>query len=176
MPFTPFHMGPGAALKAITGRYFSLMVFGFAQVLIDLEPLVRILRKDSVLHGFSHTYLGAFLIGLFACIAGKALCHGLLRVWNALWNFRYLSWLQIELDISWFAAATGAWIGTFSHVLLDSMMHADVHPFWPISQGNALLDIMPESWLYLSCVALGVFGFMAITVVGLWKRWAIDVP
>jgi hypothetical protein len=48
MPFTPFHMGPGLAVKAVFGRYFSLMVFGFSQVAIDIEPLVRIIRGDAV--------------------------------------------------------------------------------------------------------------------------------
>lgn len=176
MPFTPFHIGPGAALKAVTGRYFSLMVFGFAQILIDLEPLIRMLQRDSVLHGISHTYLGALIIGLPACLAGKVLCQWLLRVWNALWSFRYLSWLKIDTDISWLAAGTGAWIGTFSHVLLDSMMHADMHPLWPFGPDNGLLDMIPASWLYLLCTVLGVFGFMAIVVVGLWKRWAIEIP
>ena len=39
MPFTPIHLGPGAALKAIGGRHFSFMVFGGSQVLMDIEPL-----------------------------------------------------------------------------------------------------------------------------------------
>ena len=59
MPFTPFHMGPGLAIKAVSGRYLSLMVFGFSQVAMDIEPLVRMIRGDAVLHGFTHTYLGA---------------------------------------------------------------------------------------------------------------------
>ena len=37
MPFTPFHMGPGLAVKAVCGRYFSLVVFGFSQVAIDIN-------------------------------------------------------------------------------------------------------------------------------------------
>lgn len=36
MPFTPIHLGPGAACKAIGGRHFSFMVFGGAQVLMDI--------------------------------------------------------------------------------------------------------------------------------------------
>ena len=44
MPFTPIHLGPGLAFKAIGGRHFSLMVFGGAQVLMDLEPLIGILQ------------------------------------------------------------------------------------------------------------------------------------
>ena len=49
MPFTPFHLGPGAVFKAIGGRHFSFMVFGGAQVLMDIEPLVGILRGSVVL-------------------------------------------------------------------------------------------------------------------------------
>jgi hypothetical protein len=64
MPVTPLHMGPALAAKALCGRHFSLLVFGFSQVVIDLEPLIRIQRDDAVLHGFTHTYLGATLLGL----------------------------------------------------------------------------------------------------------------
>lgn len=39
MPFTPFHLGPAAALKIVLPTSFSFTVFGFTQVLIDIEPL-----------------------------------------------------------------------------------------------------------------------------------------
>jgi hypothetical protein len=53
MPFTPFHLGPGAAVKAIAGDDFSFIVFGGAQALMDIEPLVHMVRGDAVLHGLS---------------------------------------------------------------------------------------------------------------------------
>jgi hypothetical protein len=62
MPFTPFHLGPGAAFKAIGGKHFSFMVFGGTQVLMDIEPLVAILRGSPVLHGVTHTILGALVL------------------------------------------------------------------------------------------------------------------
>jgi len=37
MPFTPFHFGPAAALKAAAPAHFSFMVFCYAQVVTDLE-------------------------------------------------------------------------------------------------------------------------------------------
>jgi len=43
MPFTPIHLGPGAAFKAIGGRHSSFMVFGGSQLLMDIEPLVGII-------------------------------------------------------------------------------------------------------------------------------------
>lgn len=175
MPFTPFHMGPGAAIKAVTGGRFSLTVFGFAQVSIDIEPLIRMLRGDSVIHGVTHTYIGALLIGMFSLFVGKIVCQWLLRLWNTIVNFKYLKWLQINANISWLAASTGAFVGTFSHVLLDSIMHSDIQPFLPFSASNGLLGIMSAGWLYLFCAVLGVFGLMVIVVVGLWHKWAIEV-
>jgi hypothetical protein len=75
-------MGPGLVLKALAGRHFSLMVFGFSQVAIDIEPLVRIIRGDAVLHGFTHTYLGATLIALVSALVGRPVCQFLLRYWD----------------------------------------------------------------------------------------------
>lgn len=79
MPFTPLHMGPGLAVKAVCGRYFSLMVFGFSQVAMDIEPLVRIIRGDAVLHGFTHTCLGATLIAPVSIFVGRPVCQVLLN-------------------------------------------------------------------------------------------------
>jgi hypothetical protein len=170
MPFTPFHMGPGAAIKAVTGKYFSLMVFGFAQVAMDVEPLVRILRGDGVLHGFSHTYVGALLIGIISLLIGKAVSERLLRAWNVMVRFRHSRWLVVSPGITWPAAASGAFIGTFSHVFLDSIMHSDMQPFSPFSASNGLLHIMPVGWLYLLCVFLGVSGLMIMLAFDMWKK------
>ncbi len=61
MPFTPFHLGPGALFKAVGGRHFSFMVFGGTQVLMDIEPLLGLIRGWPVLHGYTHTLAGALL-------------------------------------------------------------------------------------------------------------------
>lgn len=175
MPFTPFHMGPGIMVKALTGHYFSLTVFGFSQIVIDIEPLVRILRGDEVIHGFSHTYVGALIIGLFSLLAGKPFCEWVVNIWNQLTGFKFLLWLQVQTRLSWFAATTGAFIGTFSHVLLDSIMHSDMHPLSPFSYENGLLNLMPAGWLYMLCAVLGVFGVIVFAVLTLWNKWAIQI-
>ena len=71
MPFTPIHLGPGAAFKAIGGRHFRFMVFGGSQVLMDIEPLIGILRGWAMLHGYTHTVAGAAAIGAVAPLIGK---------------------------------------------------------------------------------------------------------
>lgn len=174
MPFTPFHMGPGAAIKAVSGANFSLMVFGFSQVAIDLEPLVRILRGDATLHGLSHTYLGAALIAALSIVLGKPVCERLLRLWLGFARSGWLGLLDPDPKISWLAATTGAFVGTFSHVAIDSIMHADMEPLYPVSSSNGLLGAISLGELHLLCLVLGVVGVVVLLVVGIWNRWAID--
>src|SRR5437764_1296114 len=58
LPFTPFHLGPACALKVVAGQSFSLTVFAFSQVVMDVEPLLYLLCGKGIVHGVSHTYLG----------------------------------------------------------------------------------------------------------------------
>lgn len=158
MPFTPFHMGPGLALKAVGGRYFSLMVFGFSQVAIDVEPLVRIIRGDAVLHGSSHTYVGATVIGVISAVVGRPVCQFFLNYWTNDPYSPFLNWLRGPRLISWPAAIAGAFVGTYSHIVLDSIMHADMHPLAPLSDTNGLLRVISVGGLHLLCVVAGVLG------------------
>jgi hypothetical protein len=73
MPFTPIHMGPGILIKAILQSSFSLMVFGRTQIVMDIQPLVVMITGEGHLHGFTHTYVGAVLIAIFAALTGKYL-------------------------------------------------------------------------------------------------------
>ena len=147
MPFTPFHLGPGAVFKAIGGRHFSFMVFGGAQVMMDIEPLVGIIRGSVVLHGVTHTLGGAAAIGTVAGLIGRQI--------SAL----VLQWLRIpHHPFTWTASFLGAYVGTFSHVLLDGLMHPDMHPWWPFSPANPLLGAIHTDWLHIGCAAAAVVG------------------
>ena len=74
MPFTPFHVGPGAAIKAIMPRHFSFTVFCFAQIVTDIETAFYLLRGEYPLHRIFHTYLGATVVAMDAL-----LCLGRIR-------------------------------------------------------------------------------------------------
>jgi membrane-bound metal-dependent hydrolase YbcI (DUF457 family) len=147
MPFTPFHLGPGAVFKAIGGRHFSFMVFGGAQVMMDIEPLVQIIRGSFVLHGYTHTLAGAAAIGTLAGLIGRPISAFVLKL------------LKIpHYPFTWSASFLGAYVGTFSHVLLDALMHPDMRPWWPFGEGNPLLDAIPTGWLHIGCAAAAVVG------------------
>ena len=153
MPFTPIHLGPGLAFKAIGGRHFSFMVFGGSQVLMDIEPLIGILQNKPVLHGVTHTLLGALIIGSIAGVIGRPISSfvlGLLKIQHQ--------------PFTWAASFSAAYIGTFSHVFLDSIMHADMSPWWPFSSGNQLLSIISIDQLHVACLVAGIAGGSAIAI------------
>lgn len=158
MPFTPLHMGAGLAIKALTGRHFSVLSFGVAQVAMDIEPLIGIIRGADVLHGPTHTYLGAIVIAVLAAAVSPPICRPILRRWNRELAFYRLDWLLTPESFARMPVIAGAFAGTFSHVALDSIMHGDIRPYAPWSDSNGLLGLISIEALHLWCVAAGLFG------------------
>lgn len=66
-------MGPGVLIKSLLRGSFSLMVLGWTQIVMDIQPLIVLITGEGHLHGFTHTYVGAILIALFAALTGKYL-------------------------------------------------------------------------------------------------------
>jgi membrane-bound metal-dependent hydrolase YbcI (DUF457 family) len=159
-------MGPALVIKAAGGRHFSVLVFGIAQVAMDIEPLLGIINGWSVLHGWTHTWVGATLIGIAVFFLAPPPCQWILRRWNRELEFHKLHWLRSPEPVTCTAAATGAFIGTWSHVFLDSIMHADMLPLRPWSEANTLRGLLSIEALYLACFVAGLAG------VALWLALA----
>lgn len=155
MPFTPFHFGPGAAFKAAIPRYFSFTVFCFAQVLTDCETAYYMIRGEYPLHRWLHTFIGATAVAAVCVLVGRPICQFLL----GLWKRQSSQTIREQPPISFTAASIAAFAGTYSHVLLDSIMHRDVKPFRPFTDSNPLLGIIAWGPLHIMCVVLGVAGF-----------------
>ena len=151
MPFTPLHMGPGILIKALLQGSFSLMVFGWAQIVMDVQPLFVLITGDGHLHGFSHTYIGATLLAIFSALSGKYLSEIGLKILG-------LAEKTNPVNIAWWVAFVSAFIGTYSHVVLDSIMHSDVEPFYPLSQENSLLGLITMGEFHQSCVFSALVG------------------
>jgi hypothetical protein len=160
MPITPFHFGLGAALKAAIPRRFSLSVFCFSQIVTDSEVLIYMARGSSQLHGFLHSYLGAGVVALFSVLVGRPLCHRVLRWWSAEPNVPLKEYFNSSPDIDIGSALAGAFVGTFSHVFLDSLMHSDVHPLSPFSNANEMFGLIGPGSLHLICFVLAVAGVL----------------
>ncbi|WP_086932303.1 metal-dependent hydrolase [Agarilytica rhodophyticola] len=157
MPFTPFHMGTGISIKALLQGSFSLMVFGWTQIVMDIQPLVVLITGEGHLHGFSHTYIGACLLAIFSALSGKYLSEIALKMVQ-----------RRPIHIAWWVSLLSAFVGSFSHVLLDSIMHADMEPFFPFSEINPILGIISIPALHKLCIYLGLFGAAAYFVIHIY--------
>ncbi|NVK32289.1 MAG: hypothetical protein HWE20_14875 [Gammaproteobacteria bacterium] len=151
MPFTPFHMGLGIFTKALLQGSFSLMIFGWAQIVMDIQPLWVLITGEGHLHGFSHTYLGGTLLALFSAVTGKYLSEFGLRLLGMSQGGR-------TITIRWTVTVGSAFIGTFSHVALDSLMHSDLQPFYPLSVDNPFLALLSVEAIHKLCLYSGLIG------------------
>lgn len=149
MPFTPFHFGPGALVKSVVPRWFSFRAFVLSQVVIDCETAWNIYRGHERLHTFFHSYLGVSV--------AMALTGVLLVVYN--WfAFQFpRSWLIHELEdwgtlFQFRSSLIAILFGGWSHVFLDSVMHADMRPLAPFFTGNAMLDLVSLKVLHMACL------------------------
>lgn len=149
MPFTPLHMGPGILIKSVMQGSFSLMVFGWTQILMDIQPLYVMLSHKGTLHGFTHTYLGASLVAAVSVFSGKYLAELGLRI---------LAIKKYVVKISWKVAVISSFIGSFSHVWLDNIMHSDIRPFAPFSQNMSFYGWLTIEQLHYLCLYSGLTG------------------
>ena len=160
MPFTPFHFGPGAAFKAAAPSRFSFIIFCYSQVITDLEPGFYLLRGEYPVHRFFHTCLGATLVGVFCALTGRPLGQLALRLWHAWFPAAFRGVVGPAVCISWRVAFVSAFIGTYSHVFLDSIMHPDIVPLSPFSSENPMLHLVSLPLLHLFCIVLGIVGVL----------------
>lgn len=128
-------MGPAVVLKSFFNRRFSIVVFGTTQVLIDLEPLFALLTGVGRLHGHSHTYVAAIFIALGTTTILKI-------------SFEKVKLLN-PLQFNWTVGLVSGFIGTISHVALDSIMHTDITPLAPFAETNSLHGILSLRDLHL---------------------------
>lgn len=148
MPFTPFHMGPGLLMKALFQGSFSLMIFGWTQIVMDIQPLIVLISGEGHLHGFTHTFIGSTIIAIISTFTGKYLSEFFINLLDKRKIF----------NITWIVAIISSFLGSYSHVILDAIMHSDVEPFYPFVKINPLLEYMDLMQLHKFCLYTGLIG------------------
>ncbi|MCA9052295.1 MAG: DUF4184 family protein [Planctomycetaceae bacterium] len=107
------------------------------------------------IHRDCHTFVGGTLIGagsaVVAYYGSKAVLHSTPATWLA--AARNASRRQLICD-----SAFSGIVGGISHVILDSLMHTDMHPFWPVFDGNVLAGSLGVGVLNALLTAAGFFG------------------
>jgi len=162
MPITPFHFGPGAVIHALAPRRVSFIAFCAANVLIDVEPLYFMLTHQYPLHRFFHTYVGALPVAL----ATVLLFYGARRFAARFWLPNPFGWRELGRA----PVVLGAFLGSTSHIVLDSIMHNDIRPFAPFSQANPLLMAVTLNTLHLACLLAGVAALIIVLARKLLAR------
>lgn len=152
MPITPFHFGPGALLHAVAPRRVSFIAFVAANCITDVESIYNVLAGNFPVHRFLHTFVGAALVTALTV----ALFMATRRLARSVTLPNWFQWQQLRLP----AVALGAALGAFSHIVLDGIMHADMHPLAPWSSENPFLRIIPLSTLHWTCIFSGAAGVL----------------
>lgn len=134
------------------------MVFGWTQVVMDIQPLVVLISGEGHLHGFTHTFAGATLLAVASALSGKYVAE---------FGLRFIGETGY-LPIRWVVVLLSAFIGAYSHVLLDGIMHADLQPFAPFSASNAFLGIFSVEVLHDFCLYSGLVGAGLYYAISQW--------
>jgi hypothetical protein len=138
-------------------RHFGFIAFAATQVVIDVETLYHLVRRNWPVHRTLHTYIGASVVG--AVVGGAAFGFGelLIKWWN---RGEPAGGPEIANPKSFRrnAALFGGMFGGISHVLLDSIMHQDIQPLWPFTKANEMLGAISLAGLHSGCVIAGLVG------------------
>ncbi|TAN44580.1 MAG: hydrolase [Nitrospirae bacterium] len=145
MPFTPFHFPPSLTVSLPLRRYIDIPSFVLANVAVDLEPLsVMTFKLKYNYHGYCHTLLGGIIVGLICGFLAY-------RTRGTLGRLMDLLKIPYEADLK--KMLVSGVLGVWFHVMLDSIIHLDVKPFYP-AQYNPLYSIMGHDALYAACAAM----------------------
>jgi hypothetical protein len=117
-------------------------------------------RRSDQFHGFLHTCAGAAVVALFSVVVGRPICQRLLRWWVSEPHVPLKEYFNFSPEIRIGPAVAGAFAGTARHVLLDSFMHAEVHPLAPFNDGNQMFGVVGPGVLHLICFVLVVVGVL----------------
>ena len=66
--------------------------------------------------------------------------------------------------------ADGAYLGAYSHILLDSVMHSDIRPLAPFSDAKPLYRAVILGELHESCLLAGAVAILVLAVRRLVQR------
>lgn len=149
MPFTPFHMGAALLGKGLAPKSQSLWFFGFTQVVIDLEPAIKMLMGyEGSLHSITHHPIGmTFTVAL----CGAFWIHAQEQSW---WrkDIPFLTKSSIW-DTGWWAVLT--------HFILDLISHEDMG--YGVAQWFGMEDAQGFS------IMIGILGILLLGV-----RWLVS--
>ena len=163
MPLTSFHLGPALMLGLIFLKYIDFPTFLIANVVVDIEPiLIILLNLDQPLHGFFHSFLGGSIVALILTLV-------MVKIRDSFYSL--LKFFRLEQESSFKRILIASLSGIYIHILLDSRMHMDVKPFYPLDS-NPFLSRSLLAGLEVDMICVWSFiGAVVIYVTKLFLIW-----
>jgi hypothetical protein len=166
MPFTPFHFGPGLFFGIPLRKYIHVPTFIFANVLLDIEPLIVLITGiNCPLHGYLHTFAAAIGVGALFGLGVFVIERSMRPIYVKLL-------LDPDIKFSKLQFVTAGVLATLLHVLLDSPLYSDIKPFFPLS-ANPLYGAAYSIEIYLLSIWMGIFGiafYIVLLIVSGYKK------
>lgn len=144
MPITPLHFGVLAPINHFAPNKVSNVSFILVNLWLDGHSIIYALTGEGEISHANHSFAVALL---YATIIGMC------GVRSSKWVF-------------------GAFLGGFTHILLDMPVHTDMNPFEPFFDGNPAY----MGWMEpLSQVLLPFMVWFIVQNVGYFLQWLLGV-
>jgi len=160
MPATPLHIGIPGLLSLYRPKRVDIVSGVLGSVLIDVDFFLFLL-VGAALHGYCHTLVGATLISVFLIIIIQSTQKYVIRI---------KKWFGWEQESSIRSVSFGAFLGAYSHVILDALIYEDVKPCYP-RDGNPLYLENGHDTVFM--LVYGIAGISTFLLLALycWKYY-----
>jgi len=126
MPLTTFHFGLALGIGYLLRNRIHLPTFLLTNVITDLEPaLVLALQLPIPHHGIVHTFLFSIFLGLI-------LSYLMFKLKKLKTIYKRLL-INDSVELNFKSYLVSGITGTNLHVFLDSFIHDDMFPFFPLN-------------------------------------------
>lgn len=169
MPFTPFHWGFSIFIQALLLFLDPIALF-VGSVIPDIEGITAwfILPWMGLpLHGPLHSFTGALFLGLLTGISSW-FCYR--YVFPQLVERFQLNLPFYLPEYSLRCSLLSAFLGTFSHIILDAPLYAEIDLIYPLGIGNPWYGIVPRTLVYSLCIYCFVVGCIILILRLTWLK------
>lgn len=144
MPITPLHFGPGVLARAAIGPRFGLAGYLVSQVLLDLEPGLKLFGLMAEGIGL-HTLHTLAIAPLYVAAT----------LW-VVWGLRQIRTASAQQPF--WTEVLGATIGVASHLALDALYHVDVAAGLGYPSASALVprEVLDGTLALVLLASLGI--------------------
>lgn len=156
MPLTPFHLGPALLLGVLLYRWLDSPTLLVGSVIVDIRAALVVFGPfDGPVHGILTTFAGGTIVALAIGAVVLVLPQSVQSV---------LNYIRLADTTSVSAIFGAAIVGVSSHVILDSFLYTDTHPFYPSAWNPFFIDGVRFVPVYGGCTLAGVLGLIVFVV------------